>query len=192
MDEEKKLIVALKANDHQAFDTLFRKYARKLYNFSLATTKNKFIAEEMVQVVFLKIWEKRNQISEHHSFNSFLFTIAYHEIITWIRKARSDQRKTLAFQAYNNLVSNETEIKIDFQNFENLTMQLIEQLPERRREIFRLSRQEGLSNKEIADKLKISVKTVENQMTAALRFLRKNLEKEAVFGILFYFLFLHY
>jgi len=191
MDDDKKLIVALKANDHKAFDSLFRKYAQKLYNFSLVLIKDKFVAEEMVQVVFLKIWEKRHLIEEHYSFQSFLFTIAHHEIISWIRKTQSEQRKTLIFHTNNSLVTNETEIKIEFQNYETLAEQLIELLPEKRRLIFNLSRKEGLSNKEIAQKLSLSLKTVENQMTAALRFLRKNLEKESILGLLYYALFLH-
>ncbi len=191
MDDDKILIVALKADDHKAFDSLFRKYAQKLYNFSLVLIKDKFVAEEMVQVVFLKIWEKRHQIEEHHSFQSFLFTITHNEVISWIRKNQSEQRKAQIFHTNNSLVTNETEIKIEFQNFETITDQLIKQLPEKRRLIFNLSRKEGLSNKEIAQRLSLSLKTVENQITAALRFLRKNFEKESILGLLFSSLFLH-
>lgn len=191
MEEDQRLIVALKANDHKAFDSLFRKYAEKLYNFSLAVAKDKFVAEEVVQIVFFKVWDKRSQLSEHHSFKSFLFTIAYHEIITWIRKAQSEQRKTLFFHAGNNYITHETEIKIDFQNFETLANKLIDRLPEKRKEIFRLSRYQGLSNKEIAEKMHLSVKTVENQITAALKYLRNSLGKESVFGVLFFFISFH-
>jgi len=189
MDEDIKFVEALKNNDHEAFDSLFRKYAEKLYLFALSLTKEKFIAEEIVQIVFLKIWDKRLQISEHFCFKSFLFSVAYNETISWIRKENSEKRKIRTFFAITDQTTNETEIKIEFQNLETIANQLIESLPERRGKIFRLSREQGFSNKEIAEKLNISVKTVENQMTSALHTLREALEKTTIMGSLFYFLF---
>jgi len=189
MDEDQKFVEALKNNDHEAFDSLFRKYAEKLYLFALSITKERFVAEEIVQIVFLKIWDKRQQISEHFCFKSFLFSVAYNETITWIRKENSEKRKIRSFFSITEQTTNETEIKIEFQNLESLANQLIESLPDRREKIFRMSREQGFSNREIAEKLNISVKTVENQMTSALSSLRKALEKSTIMGSLFYFLF---
>jgi RNA polymerase sigma-70 factor, ECF subfamily len=191
MDEDRSLVEALKNNDHSAFDTLFRKYVERLYTFALSLTKDKFIAEEIVQIVFLKIWEKRQKIDEHFSFKSFIFSIAYNETITWIRKNKSEQRKVLSFSHQLNIASNETEIKIEFRNLESISNKLIESMPEKRQQIFKLSREQGFSNREIAEKLNISIKTVENQMTSALRFLKENLSNNTIIGMLYYFIFLH-
>ncbi len=173
MEDDKRYVVALKNGDHVAFDVLFRKYAERVYAFILGITRQKFASEEITQIVFLKVWESRLRIDEHFSFKSFLFSVAYHEIISWLRKEKSEQRKIMKFVSSVNYLSKDTEVKIEFSDMVSLAKQLIEDFPEKRREIFKLSREHGLSNKEIAQELHISVKTVEGHLTAALKALRE-------------------
>ena len=181
----------LKRDDFSAFDALFRKYAQSLYAFALSITRDSFAAEEITQLVFLKVWEKRIQINEQLSFKSFLFSVAYNETISWLRKENSEKRRIGEYAQFAASLSNETEQSVEFRNMEQVAGRLIEEMPEKRKQIFRLSREQGFTNKEIAEKLNISVKTVENQMTAALKYLREKLGKHDLLGLLFYFLTFH-
>ncbi|HAH23916.1 MAG TPA: RNA polymerase subunit sigma-70 [Prolixibacteraceae bacterium] len=184
-------VECLKKNDFTAFDALFHKYSETLYAFALSLTRNKFVAKDITQLVFLKVWEKRALINEHLSFKSFLFSITYHETISWLRKEKSEQRRIKEFVHQSVVHTNETEYIIEYKNIEGIANQIIEEMPEKRKEIFRLSREQGYSNKEISEKLNISVKTVENQMTSALKSLRKKLGRQEILGMLFYFLMFH-
>ena len=93
-------------------------------------------------------------INEHLSFKSFLFSITYHETISWLRKEKSQKRRINEFIQNHESLSYETEHTIEFLNIEGYANQLIKELPEKRKQIFILSREQGLSNKEIAEKLK--------------------------------------
>lgn len=190
MEEDKKYVETLKNGDYDSFDVLFRKYAERIYAFTLGITRQSFIAEEITQIVFLRIWEKRDKINEYYSFKSFLFSIAYHEIISWLRKEKSDKRKISGYVTDKDYLSQETEISIEFKNLEEFVNEIIAKFPDKRRQIYKMSREQGYSNKEIADKLDISVKTVENQMTSALKTLKVKLDQSMLLGTLFYFLFL--
>jgi len=190
MEEDKKYVRALKNGDYGAFDVLFRKYTERIYAFTLGITRQKFASEEITQIVFLKVWENRLRIDEHFSFKSFLFSVTYHEIISWLRKEKSEKRKVEKFVTSANYASEETEVGIEFKNLEHVTNLMIDNFPERRREIFKLSREHGFSNKEIAKELNISVKTVEGHMTSALKVLREKLGSTVFSGYLFFSIFL--
>lgn len=189
MEEDKIYVRALKNGDYEAFDILFRKYTERIYAFTLGITKQKFAAEEITQIVFLKVWERRRLIEEHFSFKSFLFSVAYHEIISWLRKEKSEKRKIENFLTSINFSSEETEVSIEFKNLEHLTNQIIDHFPEKRRQIFKLSREQGLSNKEIARELNIAVKTVEAHITSALKTLREKLGTSSFPGYLYFSIF---
>ena len=189
--DDKEYVECLKKDDFIAFDALFHKYSASLYAFALSITRDSFAAEEVTQLVFLKVWEKREQIKEHLSFKSFLFSVAYHETISWLRKEKSERMRIDEFVKIAGFETNETEQVVEFHNIEGLANQLIQEMPEKRKEIFKLSREQGFSNKEIAGKLGISIKTVENQMTSALKYLREKLGKHDILGLLFYFLMFH-
>ncbi len=179
----------LKSGDIAAFSVLFRKYSERLYAFALGIAKETYIAEEITQLVFLKVWEKRHKIDEYLSFKSFLFSITYSETISWLRKETAEKRKMDRWGEYRSFESKETDYTVEFNNLETLTNEIIDGLPEKRKEIFRLSREQGFSYKEISDKLGISVKTVENQISAALKTLKERLGEEEIVSVLFYILF---
>ena len=187
-NEDREYVEYLKKDDIIGFDVLYHKYSQNLYAFALSITRNSFAAEEVTQLVFMKVWEKRAQINEHLSFKSFLFSITYNETISWLRKEKSEKRRISEFVQISDTLTNETEQTVEFKNIEGLANKLIEQLPERRKEIFKLSRNQGFSNKEIAEKLGISVRTVEHQISSALKFLRNKLAKNQIIGLLFFFI----
>lgn len=186
--DDKEYVECLKKDDFIAFDSLFYKYSEKMYAFALSITRETFAAEEITQLVFMKVWEKRAQINEHFSFKSFLFSVAYHETISWLRKEKSKERRITTFVQNSDFLTNETEYAVEFRDMEYIANQFVENLPEKRKKIFRLSREQGFTNKEISRELGISVKTVENQMTSALKYLREKLGKYQIIGLLFYFI----
>ena len=182
-------IFALKEGDLQSFSLLFDRYGKRLYHFALSYLKSAEDAEEVVQEVFLKIWDNRADLSAEKSLESYLFTIARNGILNTIRKSKYER-------AYQNFVKIHPgknvllEEELNFHELERAYQAAIAQLSPRRKEIFLLSREEVLTNAEIAARMDISVKTVENQMTAAIFEIRKNLRSLGFSGLVFVELFL--
>jgi RNA polymerase sigma-70 factor (family 1) len=170
-----------------AFNTLFKKYSGRLYRFAYCYLKSEEESEEIVQEVFTIIWEKRFELKEALSFKSYLFTISFNMIRKHFRK-----KAYLAGYLNSRLYSesdSQTSESIIYNSAYQYIGDLIDKLPRRRKEIFIKSRFEGMKISEIAEELNISHKTIENQLTEALRFLRKNLKKEDLILILFFSLF---
>jgi len=185
---ESMLVGDLSKGSIVAFNLLYKTYCKRLYRFSLRYLRSEKEAEELVQEVFAIIWEKRETLNQELSFKSFLFTIAFNII-------RKHFRKKARLAKYLNAgLADDTNYQIaDDTNYQSLytyLLTLIDQLPERRREVFVKSRLEGLPNRKIADEMKISLKTVENHLSDAMRFLREHLNRESMPVILFYMLFL--
>ena len=188
IENESHLVRNLSRGNLLAFNTLYKEYSGRLYRFAVGYLKSETEAEELVQEVFTIIWEKRADLKEELSFKSFLFTIAFNII-------RKHFRTKSYFAEYfkselNPDLDMQTTQKITYNSLHQYITELVNKLPERRKEIFIKSRFQGLTIKEIAEEMKISHKTVENQLTDALKFLRTNLNRESISRILFLFLFL--
>jgi len=175
---ESQIVKSLAKGDLLAFNTLYKRFSGRLYRFAYGYLKTEVEAEELVQEVFTIIWEKRADLKEELSFKSFLFTIAFNLIKKHFRtraylseyfKARINDDQDL-----------QTSQKITYDSLYQYITKLVNKLPERRKEIFIKSRFEGHSIKEISKELKISHKTVENQLTDALKFIRTNLNRESI------------
>ncbi|MDJ1480677.1 MULTISPECIES: RNA polymerase sigma-70 factor [Xanthocytophaga] len=173
MKDEKNLIQRLKLSDRQVFHVIFDLYAKKIYYFSFDYLKSKEDAEEIVQEAFIRLWEKRETLKEEYSLSGFLFTITYRLIMDYFRKRKtiSEAQKQLFHVLTDE--SYQTEEELLYQELEALYQQAIDQLPPRRKEIFILSRKEGLTYQEIAAQLQISPKTVEHQLSESLHFMRE-------------------
>ena len=185
---EADLIVSLREGDMKAFSELFDRYAKRLYHFALGYLKSVEESEEIVQEVFLKIWNNREEISLLKSFEAYLFTIAKNGILNTIRKSKSEH----AYLNYAKLHPGKNILldeELDFKELEIAYKQSIDKLSPKRKEIYILSREQSFSNAEIAEKMNISVKTVENQMTSAISEIRKNLRSLGFSGIIFFELF---
>ena len=172
--EENELILLLKQSNQEAFTTLYKKYWKQVYNFSRLYLTSQSVAEEVVQEVFIKVWESRDFMREGDNFKGLLFIITRNLIFNMHRKnLNEDFYKMTVLSAMEN--SYDIEEEIDAKNLGEYIDLLIADLPPRRREIFNLSRKENKSYKEISQLLGVSEKTIENQIGEALKFLRKNL-----------------
>lgn len=188
IENEALLVKSLSKGSILAFNTLFRKYSGYLFRFAYKYFKSEAESEELVQEVFTIIWEKRADMKEELSFKSFLFTIAFNIIRKHFRtKAYLSEYFKSGISADLDM---QTSQKVTYDSLYQYINEIVNQLPGRRKEIFIKSRFEGHTIKEIAEELKISHKTVENQLTAALKFIRANLNRENIRIILFFILFI--
>ncbi len=159
----------LKLGDEGAFDALFRHYSSLVYRFSYSYLKSRVEAEEIVQDCFLKIWEKRQSLRDDVPLQGYLFTAAHHAILNHLRRSKHHLR----FQTHLATLSPALATNgAEYSEMEALYLAALQKLPPKRRQIFILSRQQGLSYPEIAQQLNLSVKTVEAQIMQALKFLR--------------------
>lgn len=188
LENEARLVKSLSKGNLLAFNSLFQEYSGRLYRFAYGYLKSEEESEELVQEVFTRIWEKRKKLKSELSFKSYLFTIAFNIIKKHFRRAAcsSEYFKTRICED----LDLETTKKVTYDSLFHYVSELVNQLPERRKEIFIKSRFEGLSIKEIAEEVKVSHKTVENQLTDALKFIRTNLTRENLHFILWFTLFI--
>lgn len=188
--KEKNLVHRLKADDASAFDEFFELYGQKLYGFALKYLKSESEAEEMVQEVFVRLWEKRRSLKSDYSFKSYLYTIALNQIRKFFNKRAVSLRYLSQLQNESFESDNQTADSIDYASVLKRIDEIVETFPERKKQIFLKSRKEGKTSKEIAVELHIAVGTVDNQISEALRMIRDILRKEDIALLLFLALFL--
>ena len=171
---DKDLIVKLKKGNVSAFDSLFKKYSGKLYSFVLSYTGSHQKAEDITQEVFFKVWLNRSKLNPDLSFNAYIIVISRNMILNLFKKS-AQNNKYISHAMRHTSPANPTEDYIIFSELQHHSNLSVAKLPTRCKQIFMLSRQHGLSVKEIAEKLQISQSTVENQINKALKLIRKDL-----------------
>ena len=188
MTEEQVHISGLKEGDTSSFEYLYNLWSGKLYNFVMKMSKGEqYLAEEIVQSVFIKIWETRRSLDVEKSFTSYIFTIAKNQLIN-VYQRRMSEALYLEESKLFSLAENTTDKDVDYHLLDEFINTLTEQLPPARKEIFILSRRYFLSNKEIANKLNLSENTIESQLRKAIAFLRDKINRyynSMIFTILF-------
>ena len=176
-ENEILLIRAFKKGDQKAFEKLFNQYHKKLYAYLMRLLGSKEDAEEIVQESFIKIWEKREEFIEGYSFDAFLFTIAKNTFLNFTREKVNRRVFEDHFQIINEMESDKTDDYVIFKETREIIRLIIEGMPPRRREVFMMRKVEGLSRKEISEKLGISVITVDSQLLKANTYLKDELKK---------------
>ena len=174
---EKQLIKRLKGGDVTAFEIIYRKQYNHLVNFALNFTIYREDAEEIAQDALFNLWKKRKDIKVEKPVEPLLFVITKNLVINKIKKYVAERRRLKYFLILHDftLQNTSTEQKISFDELKVILEMLIEQLPPKRKEIFKLNREKGLSYTDIARHLHISVGTVEKQMSSALKYLKEKL-----------------
>jgi RNA polymerase sigma-70 factor (ECF subfamily) len=187
---EARLLKELKKGDHAAFEEIFERYSKPLFQFSLSYLKSKEAAEDIVQEVFLKIWNNRQEIKTDTSFQSYLFTIALNAVRKYFNKlSRANELKHDILFDFSGKKP-EFDDRSDYQFLLGKLDELISQMPEKRREVFIKKKIEEKSLKEISEELNITTKTVEYHITEAMKFLKEEFEKLQIQGLIFFHLFI--
>lgn len=177
------LLLQLRQGQEPAFNKLYLTYGKSLYRKINAIVKDEFIADELLQDLFLKVWEKRTDLKPEHSFTAFLYTVANNLVYDYFRKVSKDKRLHARLlinavdyymQTEENLIGKETSAIIQ---------QAIDKLSDHRRRVFTLCKIEGKSYQEAADLLGISVATVNSHMVNSIRFIKEFLYKNQEFGV---------
>jgi RNA polymerase sigma-70 factor (family 1) len=170
MDTE--LLNRLRANDAEAFEKIYKKYWQNLYQTAFSILKDKQASEDIIQDLFIQLWNKRATISVTVSLNAYLTASIKHEVFRVIRKRIAEMDSNEVIQADKNYNAQEL---IEYKEFLAHTQQLISKLSMKCQEVFVLSREDQYSHKEIAEQLKISSKTVENHIGKALGILKSGI-----------------
>ena len=172
------------------FDNLVVTSGRKLYGHASRILGDKEGSEDAVQEVFIKIWESRKKIDAYLPFESFLFTLAYNSTISLLRKRLSESKSREYLKAAQQIEYASSAVsEFHYKELNEKAQSLLQQLTPRQKEIFVLSREDGLTHKEIGERLKISENTVKNHLVTTLKFLKSNIDPELITSALFFYLF---
>jgi len=175
-NDKSRLVEKIRSGDHSAFETIFYRYYSQLCVFSNSYVKSLDIARDVVQEVFIKIWDNRVDLYINQSLKAYLFMAVRNQSLNFLQQKK--QKKRLEDRLRKQQSLNETINQDEF-NAEELTQKVwrvVEELPERRRTIFILYRKHGLSYAEIGEVMGIARKTVENQMGKSLKYIREQLD----------------
>jgi len=187
MKNNKTLIRKLSKGDIRAFDLLFEYYSGKLYAFGKKYMKSDVEAEELVQEVFIKIWNNRTTLDVEKSFHAYLFTIAFNHIRGHFKKR----------QVINGIVDgiafdvpdHSTEKGVLYRSILHQVIDLLNELPTKKKRIFEMSRFEGLPAKEIAKRVGLAPKTIDNQISDVIRYLKERVDISDIAMVLWIFLY---
>jgi len=179
-----ELFDQVKTDDQKALEQLFSIYFARLNDFAKRVTKDNIISQDIVLEVFLKVWENRSKI-ESLNLEAFLFRLVRNSCIDYIKHLKVENNRmqkieisTKHEELYRiDFVGNEPYILIE-QELKNKIEKTVQSLPNRCREVFILSKIEGLKNKEIAEKLNINIKNVERHLNRALQSFYKNFSED--------------
>lgn len=182
---DNKLLYRLKEGDREAFNTVYWRYSLRAYNTVLYLLNDSAIAEDVVQELFLTIWEKRENIQPELNFEAYISTIARNLAYKYVEEAF---RKNHPMEEVDDikLISDSEEDLIEADSLREYLFNVISSFPEMRRKVFIMSRFENLSHAEIAQKLTLSERTVEAHIYQALKELRKAMGDKALIFILLY------
>jgi RNA polymerase sigma-70 factor, ECF subfamily len=183
--ENESIGTLLAQRDEAAFEQMFKTHFKRLHAYAFTILRDEIQAEEMVQHVFFKLWERNENLSLTGSITSYLYRAVHNESLNYIKhqKVRSNHQLNVAYSMKNEV--EHPAKKIMAGELEKKIHSALNELPEQCRTIFQMSRFDELKYREIADKLGISIKTVESQMSKALRLLRVKLVDFLIFILLF-------
>ena len=188
---DSRLLKELKKGDHVAFKRIFELYSSQLFQFSLSYLKSKEAAEDIVQEVFVKIWNNRENIKTDKSFQSYLFTIALNSVRKYFNKlSRLHELKHEILIDFSKQKTDFDDVR-DYQSLLDKLDELIHEMPEKRRAVFIKKKIEGKSLKDISEELNITTKTVEYHIAEAMKFLKKEFAKLQIQGLIFFQLFVN-
>lgn len=187
---DETIINGLKEGNKLIIDQIYHAYHKRIFAFALSLLKEEEDALDIVHEVFVKLWKNRHELAPDTRVEPLIFTITRNTVLSLFRKKASEKK----YQEHLNKapaedITSNTENVVEYNLLKDKVDQYVQQLPPKSRKVYLLSREQGLSNKEIAQKMGIAEKTVEDHITKALNFLKKHLRDIGITGVLFWYLF---
>ena len=181
---EKELVGLLQQGHEGALRVLYDIHIKKLHYFILRTAKVRELAEDVVQDVFVKIWENRSQLDPDQSFRSFLYTVARNHLLNLLKRLQHESGILDEIRRHASASENTTELQVDYSESNVLLVEAISRLPQQCKEIFVRCKMQGLSYRQVASELNITEGTVNSQMVKALRSIRQYIGLKATILLL--------
>ncbi|MCF0054864.1 RNA polymerase sigma factor [Dyadobacter sp. CY356] len=179
LHSEKELLVLASQADQGAFTALFHMYKNKLYAYVLWLTESEMLAEDIVQDVFMKLWNDHESLSSIDNFGSYLFRMSKNQVINHFKRMAHETLILAELFHQNPVGHNETQEMVALKEAEKILGDILEKLPPQQKAVYYLSREEGRTHDEIANLLKISPNTVKNHIVQAMSTIRTQLRKHA-------------
>jgi RNA polymerase sigma-70 factor (family 1) len=184
---EKELIVLLQQDEEGALRPLYESHLKSLHYFILRIAKSKQLAEDVVQDVFLKLWESRAQIDPDQPFKTYLYTIAKRHLLNMLKRAQHETFILEEIRKYSASAEHTTDLQLDYSESNVLLNEAIEKLPPQCKAVFLRCKIQGMSYKEVATELGIAEGTVHAQMVKALKAIKGYINfKNAILLLLAY------
>jgi RNA polymerase sigma-70 factor (family 1) len=187
-DEE--LMQEIKVDNMLAFDVLYKRYSSRIFKFANSILKSDEDARNILQDAFLNLWKNRLQVEKNASIKYYIFTITYNSSISVIRKKARESEFMDHLKSIQELNEPSINLEMEYRELSDKLNNIVDHLPQRQKEVYLLHKEEGLKYQEIADKLNISINTVENHMVRALKTIREQLDNFSLVAMLFCYLFI--
>lgn len=191
-DSQTRLVRVIQRGDKKAFEQLFREWYGRLCLYAESIVRDRDMAEDVVQNVFCGLWEKRQEMQIRESVKAYLYRSVYHAALNTLKHEKVKSAFLDFIQKQGSIAENNIEYLMNKENHDRLVLEVnrvIGRLPEQCRDIFRMSRFEGMKNQQIAFELNISVRTVEVQLYRAMKRLREELQHLKGYRLFLLFLF---
>jgi len=170
-----KLLDLLKSGDDLAFAEIYNRYWNRMLTVAVNKIGDLADAEEIVQDIFISLWKRRKILELTSTFNNYFAVAVKYQVIKLLARRSNQQKYTDTISSKDNLLDNSTQEWLDFEALKKQLSEVVADLPEKCRLVYKLSRDEGMSQKQIAAELGIAEKTVEAHLGKAIKLLRKNL-----------------
>lgn len=167
------LVEGLIKGDMNSFRKLFDEKYTLFHSFIKGMIKNAWIAEDITQNIFMKVWVNREKLKPNQSIHNYLFVLAKNEVRDHFRLKSNVAHQEV--KEYHKIFVEDFEESMDVQTMTQCVAGIVSKMPEQRKKVYQLSREKMLSNKEIAEQLQLSVRTIERHLFLALQDIRKNL-----------------
>lgn len=190
---QRDIILGVKAGSYDMFNRLIDMYANRLISFCYSFCKSREEAEELSQDVFIKIWQNRKVLNENKNIDNYIYTIARNKCLNHLKSAGNQYKIKKIFVEEDLYQTDPSPLNdIIFNEYFSIAREAVDQLPERCKEVYILSRIDGLKNSDIAQRLGISINTVRVQIVKSNAFIKNYLRErtDLVISILIFFFFL--
>jgi len=177
LPNERELFARMATGDEAAFADIFFHYIPFLQPHIFKMTRSEEATQDIIHDTFISLWTRREKMPEVENFKSYIFTISTNKTYDWLKKEANERRAIAGARVRTMHFENTTEEAIDLNQSAEFINKAVNQLPPQRKLVFKLSREEGLSHEEIAERLNISKNTVSNHLTEALRSIKEYLQK---------------